>query len=76
MSDGEFVTLRTRGEKRSVHIWQLIHDARSSVSKLGKQKILEMLLLQGGTLLQILVLHILLMLYIINYKFNIDTMVI
>lgn len=47
VSDGEFVTLRTRGQTRSVHIWQLIHDARAIVSKFGKQKILEMLLLQG-----------------------------
>ena len=33
VTDGEFNSLRTQGETRPVHIWQVIHDARESVSR-------------------------------------------
>ena len=33
VTDGEFDSLRTQGETRPVHIWQIIHDARESVSR-------------------------------------------
>lgn len=33
VTDGEFNSLRTQGETRPVHIWQVIHDARESVSQ-------------------------------------------
>ena len=44
-TDGEFCTLRTQGEVRMLHIWQCIHDARESVSKMSRTTLLEMLLL-------------------------------
>ena len=43
--DGEFCSLRSRGETRALHLWQLIHDARESVQKLSKRTLLEMLIL-------------------------------
>ena len=33
VTDGEFDSLRTQGETRPVHIWQIIHDARESVRR-------------------------------------------
>ena len=33
VTDGEFNSLRTKGAKRSLHLVQLIRDARESVSK-------------------------------------------
>ena len=47
-TDGEFEQLRRRGETRPLHIWQLAHDARDSVSKMSKTTLLQMLELQGG----------------------------
>ena len=43
VSDGEFCSLRTRGETRALHVWQLIHDAKDSVKKMSKATLLEML---------------------------------
>lgn len=47
-TDGEFEQLRRRGETRSLHIWQLAHDSRDSVSKMSKRTLLQMLEMQGG----------------------------
>eukprot|EP00058_Branchiostoma_floridae_P022052 XP_002607542.1 hypothetical protein BRAFLDRAFT_106490 [Branchiostoma floridae] len=43
VTDGEFSTLRTQGDTRPLHLWQLIHDARKSVSKMGKANLKKML---------------------------------
>lgn len=43
VTDGEFCSLRSRGETRPLHIWQLIHDARDSVGKMSKATLLNML---------------------------------
>ena len=45
VSDGEFCSLRTQGETRALHVWQLIHDAKESVKKKSKATLLEMLIL-------------------------------
>ena len=50
VTDGEFCSLRSRGETRALHLWQLIHDARESVQKLSKKTLLEMLILIGSKL--------------------------
>jgi len=50
VTDGEFCSLRSRGETRALHLWQLIHDARESVQKLRKKTLLEMLILIGSKL--------------------------
>jgi len=50
VTDGEFCSLRSRGETRALHLWQLIHDARESVQKLSKKTLLEMLVLTGSRL--------------------------
>lgn len=49
-TDGEFCSLRSRGETRALHLWQLIHDARESVQKLSKNTLLEMLILVNSKL--------------------------
>lgn len=43
-TDGEFCSLRTRGETRALHLWQLIHDARQSVQRMTIKTVKEMLL--------------------------------
>lgn len=48
VTDGEFSSLRTRGETRPLHIWQLIHDAWDSVSRLSRNTLLKMLVQTGG----------------------------
>ena len=48
VTDGEFSSLRTQGETRPLHIWQLIHDARESVSRLSRSTLLKMLVQTGG----------------------------
>ena len=45
VSDGEFCSLRTQGETRAMHVWQLIHDAKESVKKKSKTTLLEMLIM-------------------------------
>lgn len=45
MTDGEFHTLRTRGEKRAVHIWQLVHDCRQAVMHKSEDTLTRMLTL-------------------------------
>ena len=47
VTDGEFSSLRTQGEIRPLHIWQLIH-ARESVSRLSRSTLLKMLVQTGG----------------------------
>ena len=37
VTDGEFCTLRTKGETRPLHVWQLIHDAREKARKMTKK---------------------------------------
>ncbi|KAI8511918.1 hypothetical protein Bbelb_110180 [Branchiostoma belcheri] len=43
VTDGEFSTLRTQGETRPLHLWQVIHDARESVSKMSKTTLKRMM---------------------------------
>ena len=45
---GEFSSLRTQGETRPLHLWQLIHDAKESVSRQSKHTLLKMLIKLGG----------------------------
>ena len=46
-TDGEFCSLRSRGETMAIHIWQLIHDAKESIQRKGKATLLKMLLATG-----------------------------
>ena len=48
VTDGEFNSLRTQGETRPIHLWQIIHDARESVSKQGVATLEQMLIKIGG----------------------------
>ena len=48
VTDGEFNSLRTQGETRPVHIWQIIHDARESVSRQQAVTLEKMLKKIGG----------------------------
>ena len=41
-------TLRTKGETRPIHIWQLVHDAKESARKLSKETLLQMLKIVSG----------------------------
>lgn len=50
VSDGEFNSLRTQGATRPVHLWQLIHDTRESVSRQSAKTLLSMLVKIGGEL--------------------------
>ncbi|KAK3717701.1 hypothetical protein QZH41_009789 [Actinostola sp. cb2023] len=43
VTDGEFNSLRTQGETRPVHIWQVIHNVRESVSRQKERTLLKML---------------------------------
>ena len=43
-----FSSLRTRGETRALHLWQLVHDARDSVQRVTVQTLKEMLLVQNS----------------------------
>ncbi|XP_048586226.1 uncharacterized protein LOC116617329, partial [Nematostella vectensis] len=47
VTDGEFSSLRTQGETRPLHMIQLIHYARESVSRLTQHTLLSMLLSTG-----------------------------
>lgn len=51
VTDGEFNSLRTQGETRPLHTWQLIHDARESVSRISKSNPLKRLIQIGGRVL-------------------------
>ena len=48
VSDGEFNSLRTQGATRPLHIWQLIHDAKESVSRQSERTLMAMLQKTGG----------------------------
>jgi hypothetical protein len=48
VSHGEFNSLRTQGETRPIHIWQIIHDSKSSVSRQSEGTLLKMLVKIGG----------------------------
>ncbi|KAK3739432.1 hypothetical protein QZH41_015586 [Actinostola sp. cb2023] len=43
VTDGEFCSLRSQGETRPLHLWQLIHDAKEAARKLSKKSLLDML---------------------------------
>jgi hypothetical protein len=43
VTDGEFNSLRTKGEKRMIHVVELIRDARNSVSSKSGKKLLKLL---------------------------------
>jgi hypothetical protein len=47
-TDGEFHTLRTRGDTRSLHGYQLIHDARKCVQKMSVRTLTNMLTISVG----------------------------
>ncbi|KAK3698611.1 hypothetical protein QZH41_014593, partial [Actinostola sp. cb2023] len=47
VTDGEFNSLRTQGETRATHIWQLLHDARQSVCRQTERTLLQMLTKTG-----------------------------
>ena len=42
VTDGEFNSLRTRGEKRPLHVVQLIREARESVSRNSETFLLKL----------------------------------
>lgn len=48
VTDGEFCTLRTKGETRPLHVWQLIHDAREKARKMTKKFLEECILTKSG----------------------------
>ena len=48
VTDGEFCSLRSKGETRPLHVWQLIHDSKEAVQKLSKKTLLETLVKCGG----------------------------
>ena len=48
VTDGEFNSLRTQGDARPAHIWQVIHDARESASRQKERTFLKMLTKFGG----------------------------
>ena len=49
VTDGEFHTLRSlNSNSEAQHIWQLVHDARLSVSKMSKQTLTAHLTLSGS----------------------------
>ena len=48
VTDGEFCSLRTKGESRALHVWQLIHDARQQARNLSKKKLEGCLLAKSG----------------------------
>ena len=48
VTDGEFNSLRTQGETRPIHLWQLIHDTRESVMRQEEKTLLKMLTKRGG----------------------------
>ena len=50
VTDGEFNSLRTQGSTRPLHLWQLIHDAKESVSYQREQVLKAMLVKIGGWL--------------------------
>ena len=50
VTDGEFNSLRTQGSTRPLHLWQLKHDAKESVSHQREQVLKAMLVKIGGWL--------------------------
>lgn len=48
VTDGEFCSLRSQGETRPLHLWQLIHDAKESVSRCSRKTLLDKLEQVGG----------------------------
>lgn len=48
VTDGEFCSLRSQGETRLLHLWQIIHDSREKVGKMSKKTLLNMLELLYG----------------------------
>lgn len=47
-SDGEFCSLRTQGETRALHIWQLVHDAREEARRMSKTTLLSLLKVESS----------------------------
>ncbi|CAH3138091.1 unnamed protein product, partial [Porites lobata] len=50
VSDSKFNSLRTQGSTRPLHIWQIIHDAKESVSRQSEQTLASMLKKTGEPL--------------------------
>jgi hypothetical protein len=51
VTDGEFCSLRTKGESRALHVWQLIHDARQQARNMSKKKLEGCLLAKSGIII-------------------------
>ena len=51
VTDGEFCSLRTKGERRPLHIWQLIQDSREKARRMSKNTLQACLELQSCELL-------------------------
>jgi hypothetical protein len=48
VTDGEFGSLRTKGENRPLHLWQIIHDAKELARKMSKKLLIGCLELKSG----------------------------
>lgn len=48
VSDSKFNSLQTKGSTQPLHIWQIIHDAKESVSRQSEQTLASMLKKTGG----------------------------
>ena len=40
--------MRTKGETRAVHLWQLIHDAREEARRMSKNTLLNLLKIESS----------------------------
>ena len=47
--------MRSRGESRPLHLWQIIHDAKDSVGKMSRATLLDMLELVYGKNVDVIV---------------------
>lgn len=48
VTDEEFNSLRTQGERGSFHIWQVVHDSKEAVRRMSKTTLQSMLTYAGG----------------------------
>jgi hypothetical protein len=49
VTDGEFSCLRTQGENRPLHLWQIIHDVREVARRMSKKLLMGCLELKSST---------------------------
>lgn len=45
-TDGEFSSLRTKGETRPLHLWQIIHDSRKKAKRINLKTLQEMIIVK------------------------------